>query len=64
VTEPDHKCSDCGDPPGPGSVVRLVGRDYKGNVIETCSRCWIRRHNDEKAPVGLQLKAKGKGRKR
>jgi hypothetical protein len=59
-----HECNDCKEPPGPGSVVRLVGKDGSGNVIELCSRCWIRRHNDAKAPVGLQLKAKGKGGKR
>jgi hypothetical protein len=58
----NHNCSDCNDPPGPGSVVRLVGRDYKGNVITLCSRCWIRRNNDTKPVAGLQLKAKGKKR--
>ena len=52
-----NKCSDCGDPPGPGSVVRLVGRDREGNVIELCSRCWIRRERD-RAPALPQLKKK------
>lgn len=56
----NDKCNDCSSAPGPGSVVRLVGRDGSGNVIELCSRCWIRRNNDTKVPVGLQLKAKGK----
>jgi hypothetical protein len=60
----NNDCNDCNESPGPGSVVRLVGRDRSGNVIELCSRCWIRRDRDAKTPVGLQLKAKGKGRKR
>jgi len=55
-----NNCNDCNDPPGPGSIVRLVGRDRSGNVITLCSRCWIRRDRDAKAPVGPQLKAKGK----
>jgi len=55
-----NDCSDCNESPGPGSVVRLVGRDHKGNVITLCSRCWIRRNSDAKVPAGPQLKAKGK----
>jgi hypothetical protein len=56
-----NNCSDCGDPPGPGSVVRLVGKDSSGNVIELCSRCWIRRQRDA-APMPMQLKKKGKAK--
>jgi hypothetical protein len=59
VSEPDHKCNDCGDLPGPGSVARIIGKDSSGHKMELCSRCWIRRDR-EAAPMPMQLKAKGK----
>ena len=52
-----NACVDCGDGPGPGSVVRLVGRDREGNVVSLCSRCWILRERDKSPPLP-QLKKK------
>jgi hypothetical protein len=60
----NHNCSDCKDPPGPGSVVRLLGKSANGDVVELCSRCWILRDRDANAPVIGKLKPEGKKKQR
>lgn len=57
-----NECSNCGTPPGPGNVTRMVGRDGAGNITELCFRCWKLQKRDE-APAEPQLKKKGKGKR-
>lgn len=45
----DHPCNDCNTKVGPGSRIRLVGRDRTGRAVELCSRCWIERNRQEGA---------------
>jgi hypothetical protein len=47
------ECSDCKEPPGPGSIVRLFGTDHAGNPLTLCSVCWISRDRDVRSPVKL-----------
>ncbi len=63
-----NECNDCGDPPGPGSIFRWIGKDGTGKEIELCSGCWKVRNGEAAAPLQpLQLplnKKKSKEKKR
>ncbi len=58
-----NECNQCGDPPGPGSVARWIGRDGTGKEVELCSRCLKTRLPDT-TPQPLQLPLKKKAKKR